>query len=60
VAVFGNPHLVGDLPARTVVFAYDGGRAQRRAVLDALLEGGEMPGRLPVAVGEVFPRGSGR
>ncbi|MHC4473509.1 MAG: glycoside hydrolase family 3 protein [Planctomycetota bacterium] len=57
VVSYGSPHLVADLPARHVVFAYGGAEAQRRASLDALFEGGGMPGRLPVRLLSEFPMG---
>jgi beta-glucosidase-like glycosyl hydrolase len=58
--VFGSPCLVMDLPVRNVVFAYGDTSVTKRAALEAIFEGGPMPGRLPAAAGPGFPRGIGR
>jgi len=49
--VFGDPALLVPLPARNAVLAYGDVPATRRAALDAIFEGGEMPGRPPVRIG---------
>ena len=58
--VFGTPCLAEELPLRNVVFAWGPGEGMVRAALDTLFAGGAFPGRLPVAIGDVFPRGIGR
>lgn len=60
VTVFGSPFLVEDLPVRNVLFAWGPGPVMRRAAFDALFSGAAMDGRLPVTIGDGFPRGVGR
>jgi beta-glucosidase-like glycosyl hydrolase len=60
VIAFGHPLLAAGLPARNVLFAWSDGPASLTAALDAFQGGGEMPGRLPVDLGEGYPYGAGR
>lgn len=51
VLCFGNPVLLAGLPARTVVLAWGDAEVCRRAALQALFAGGQMPGKLPLRSG---------
>ena len=60
VICFGHPALALGLPARNVLFAWSDAEVCLRVALDAFLDAGTMPGRLPVAVSPELPFGAGR
>ncbi len=60
VIVFGHPALAAGLPARNLLFAWADSEVCLRVALDAFLDGGAMPGRLPIALGDGQPFGAGR
>jgi beta-glucosidase-like glycosyl hydrolase len=60
VICFGHPALAAGLPARNLLFAWSDSEVSLRVGLDSFLDGGTMPGRLPVALQDDCPFGAGR
>lgn len=60
VICFGHPALSVGLPARNLLFAWSDTEVSLRVGLDSFLDGGAMPGRLPVSLGEDCLFGAGR
>ncbi len=60
VICFGHPALAAGLPVRNLLFAWSDTGVSLRVGLDSFIDGGSMPGRLPVALGEDHLFGAGR